>query len=92
MDITINSRGVERVRAGHLWVYRSDVREPKDAAQRGGSVVRVVDERRRFIGRAFYSDRSEISLRMLTQRDETIDRAWWRQRIEEAARRRAGLV
>lgn len=92
MDITINSRGVERVRLGHLWIYRSDVREPKDAAQLGGSVVRVVDERRRFIAQALYSDRSEISLRVLTRRDETIDRAWWRQRIREAARRRTGLI
>lgn len=90
MDATISSRGAERVRAGHLWIYRSDVRGVS-ADARGGGVARVIDERRRFVGRALYSDRSEIALRILTQREEVIDRAWWRDRIAAAAARRAHL-
>jgi 23S rRNA (cytosine1962-C5)-methyltransferase len=89
MEITINSRGVERVRSGHLWIYRSDAKEPRGVP--GGSVVRVVDERRRFIAQALYSDRSEISLRVLTQHEESIDKDWWRRRIDQAAERRKRL-
>jgi 23S rRNA (cytosine1962-C5)-methyltransferase len=86
-SITVTQRGAERARAGHLWIYRSDVRDAGRAA--GGSIVRVLDERRRYVGRALYSDRSEISLRLLTLADEEIDREWWRARLRDAASRRA---
>jgi 23S rRNA (cytosine1962-C5)-methyltransferase len=88
-QVTITRRGAERVREGHLWVYRSDVREAGGAE--GGAVVRVRDERGRATGQALYSDRSEIALRLLTTRDETVDREWWRGRLRAAASRRAGL-
>jgi 23S rRNA (cytosine1962-C5)-methyltransferase len=84
--ITITQRGAERVRAGHLWIYRSDLRDTHGAA--GGQTVRVLDERKRQVGQALYSDRSEISLRLLTTGDEEIDREWWRTRLRAAASRR----
>lgn len=88
-QVTITKRGADRARGGHLWIYRSDVR---DAAQaEGSSVVRVRDERGRQVGQALYSSRSEIALRLLTMRDETIDRDWWRARLRAAAARREGL-
>jgi 23S rRNA (cytosine1962-C5)-methyltransferase len=86
----ITQRGAERARSGHLWIYRSDVRDAKDIA--GGSIVSVKDERGRFVGQALYSDRSEISLRLLSQDDDEIDREWWRGRIQAAARRREGIA
>ncbi|HEX8137636.1 MAG TPA: class I SAM-dependent rRNA methyltransferase, partial [Pyrinomonadaceae bacterium] len=86
-NMTVTGRGAERVRAGHLWIYRSDLRDTGRAA--GGSVVRVLDERKRPVGQALYSDRSEISLRLLTTGDEEIDREWWRTRLRDAASRRA---
>ncbi|HZI19118.1 MAG TPA: class I SAM-dependent rRNA methyltransferase [Pyrinomonadaceae bacterium] len=86
--VTITRRGAERARRGHLWIYRTDVRE---AAGGGGPVVSVRDERGRFVGQALYSDRSEIALRLLTTREEPVDREWWRARLRAAAARRAGL-
>src|ERR687885_931250 len=88
-QVTITRRGAERVRGGHLWVYRSDVRDAGVAE--GGAVVAVRDERGRPVGQAFYSARSEIALRLLTARDEAVDREWWRARLRAAAARRAGL-
>lgn len=88
--IIVKQRGAERARAGHLWIYRSDVSEAQGVA--GGQVVRVTDERGRFVGQALWSDRSEISLRLLTVRDETIDREWWRTRLRAAAARRARIA
>jgi 23S rRNA (cytosine1962-C5)-methyltransferase len=77
----ISPRGVERIRAGHLWVYRSDVR----SAQAGpGAVVRLADERGRFQGKAFYSDKSQIAVRLLTREDIPADRAFFAQRIVQA--------
>ena len=83
--LRVNKKGADRVRNGHLWIYRSDVIEV-DAD--GGSVVTVKDERGNFIGQALFSDASQISLRFLTLGTEEIDRDWWRQKIGEAAARR----
>jgi 23S rRNA (cytosine1962-C5)-methyltransferase len=88
--ITVTQRGAERARAGHLWIYRSDVRDATKAV--GGTIARVFDERKRYVGQALYSDRSEISLRLLTLTDERIDREWWRARLRAAAVRRASYV
>jgi len=84
-EIKVNKRGADRVRQGHLWIYKSDV---VDVAAEGGNVVSVKDERGNPIGQALFSDTSQIALRFLTQGSETIDRDWWRRRIREAAARR----
>ena len=88
-EVTVSKRGADRIRHGHLWIYRSDVTKADDGA--GGSVVHVRDQNRNLIGQAFYSDNSQIALRFLTQTDETIDREWWRRRIRAAAARRAHI-
>jgi 23S rRNA (cytosine1962-C5)-methyltransferase len=88
-QIRISTRGAKRIRQGHLWVYRSDVREASDGV--GGAIVRVVDEAGNFVGQAFYSDRSEIALRFLTTHEATIDREWWRARLQQCTERRATI-
>jgi 23S rRNA (cytosine1962-C5)-methyltransferase len=40
--VTISRRGAERIRAGHVWVYRSDVVDAKDVPP--GSVVTVTEQ------------------------------------------------
>jgi 23S rRNA (cytosine1962-C5)-methyltransferase len=89
-QIRITTRGAKRVRQGHLWVYRSDVRDAGDAA--GGAIVRAVDEAGNFVGQAFYSDRSEIALRFLTTHEQQIDREWWRARLRRCAQTRAAIA
>lgn len=83
--VRVNKKGADRVRRGHLWIYRSDV---LDVDAEGGAVVVVKDERGNLIGQALFSDSSQIALRFLTQTAEKIDRDWWRGRIAEAAARR----
>lgn len=84
----VTNRGAARVRSGHPWIYRSDV---ADAAGEAGDVVRVVDRRGNFLGRAFYNPRSQISLRVITREDEAIDRSWFRNRINKAIAYRDSL-
>lgn len=88
-SVTISQRGVERLRSGHLWVYRSDVRS---AQAQPGAIVRLNDERGRFLGRAFYSDRSQIAVRLLTREDIAVDRAFFTERIRAAAVYRERVV
>ncbi len=79
--ITVTPRGEERVRSGHFWVYKADVAGGRADA---GAVVRVAAPGGRFLARAFYSDRSQITLRILTRHDEPVDRRFWRARLEQA--------
>lgn len=62
--VTLTPRGVERAKSGHLWIYRSDLADVQAA---GGDVVQVVGPRGRPVGEAFYSDRSQIAIRLVTQ-------------------------
>ena len=89
-EVSIISRGAKRIRNGHLWVYRSDVVNPEGVE--GGAIVRVVDQAHNFVGQAFYSDASEIALRFLTTREETIDREWWRLHLRACAVRRSRIA
>jgi 23S rRNA (cytosine1962-C5)-methyltransferase len=84
--VIVNQRGADRIRRGHLWIYRSDVVKADDTP--GGSIVTVRDQNRNFTGQAFYSDSSQIALRFLSQSEDAIDRSWWQRRIREAAGRR----
>src|SRR6266851_2878533 len=81
-EVTLSRRGLDRLRSGHVWVYRSDVRAP--AALKGGEVVRLVDERGWFAGKAFYGKQSQISVRLLTREDEAIDEAFFARRLAQA--------
>ncbi|HXX20966.1 MAG TPA: class I SAM-dependent rRNA methyltransferase [Candidatus Acidoferrum sp.] len=87
--VTISPRGVERLRSGHLWVYRSDV---SAAEAEPGAVVRLADDRGRFQGRAFYSDKSQISIRLLTRADVPIDKNFFMDRLKQAAAYRKLVV
>ncbi len=85
---TVTKRGANRVRHGHLWIYRSDV---VNVDADGGSIVTVRDPHGNFIGQALYSASSQIALRFLSQTTESIDHYWWRRRIREAAGRRQNI-
>jgi 23S rRNA (cytosine1962-C5)-methyltransferase len=87
--VVVSNRGADRLRAGHPWVYLSDVR----SAEAGpGAVVRVADEHGNFLGQAFYSNKSQIAIRLLTRQDVPIDRAFFTERIRQAAEYRRRVV
>jgi len=86
--VIISARGEERLRGGHPWIYRADV---ADARAAGGERVLVRGPRGRTLGHALYSDRSQITLRMLTYGDEAADDALIRRRIEGAIAFRESL-
>ena len=87
--VTISPRGEQRVRGGHPWIYRTDVLAV-DAAP--GDIVQVLGPRRRTIGYALFSDRSQIPIRMLTHGDVPADDALLRTRLERAIAYRETLA
>ena len=77
--MVISPRGVERMRAGHSWVYRSDVRTrtPRPATSSASRTSAGAVH-----GRAFYSDKSQIAVRLLTREDVPVDRAFFMRRLD----------
>lgn len=87
----VNRKAVARVHAGHLWIYRSDIERLENAGP--GDIVEVRNQRGLFLARAFYSSQSQISLRLLsTDEGQSIDTAFFRERIRAAARMRDKVV
>jgi 23S rRNA (cytosine1962-C5)-methyltransferase len=85
----VSRRGEDRIRAGHPWIYRSDV---ADVAAGAGDIVRVVGPHQRTLGEAFFSDQSQITLRMVTAGEETFGERGWHERIAAASRFRDSLT
>jgi len=79
-EAILKPRGLSRLETGHPWIFKSDV-EPVVAPN--GAVVDVV-AKGRFLGQAFYSEHSEITLRMLSR--GALAETWLADRIEAAIR------
>jgi 23S rRNA (cytosine1962-C5)-methyltransferase len=89
----ILKRGADaRIRAGHPWIYRTQIADLKGFSQ-AGETVEVLDAGGRFLGQGFYNPRPSLCCRLLTRRDEAIDAEFFRRRLEAASeyRRKAGL-
>ncbi|MGA2005925.1 MAG: class I SAM-dependent rRNA methyltransferase [Terriglobales bacterium] len=61
--VTLAPRGIARLKAGHPWVYRSDIASAEGVAS--GAMVRVEDHRGKSFGTALYSSSSQIAVRMI---------------------------
>ena len=62
--VKISPRGTTRLKAGHVWVYRSDIVSADNVDP--GAVVRVTDHRGKPMGTALYSTSSQIAVRMIS--------------------------
>src|SRR5947209_19221037 len=66
----VTRRAADKLRAGHLWVYRSDVESlvPAIGATEidGGALVTVMDSRGIPLGTGLYSSASQIAVRMVS--------------------------
>ncbi len=98
IETIIAPKGVERIRAGHLWVFRSDVIQAPHVAD-SGCITRVVDKRNRFVAWALFGAESEITLRVISKTDyaetKTTPEFWrsfWRDRLLAAYEWRKRVV
>ena len=87
--VVITARGEQRLRSGHPWIYRADV---ADVDASGGDIVEVIGPRRRTLGHALFSDRSQIAIRMLSRGDAPFDVSMLQARLERAIQFRDTLA
>ncbi len=90
LKVKISPRGAARLKAGHVWVYRSDIVSAGGVAP--GSLVSVSDHRGKFLGTALYSSSSQIAIRMISDEPVRDFPALLRQRIAHAIAYREGIV
>jgi 23S rRNA (cytosine1962-C5)-methyltransferase len=77
------------LRGGHPWIYRADVADVRAAA---GDIVQVRSPRGQTLGSALFSDRSQITLRMLTYGETIADESLVRRRIDASIAFRESLA
>lgn len=85
LPIIITSGISKRFVHGHPWLYSNEI--TMDAAAKAlspGSLVRVQDERGKFLALAHFNPHSLIAARVLTRQEEEIGTAFWRTRLKQA--------
>jgi 23S rRNA (cytosine1962-C5)-methyltransferase len=88
--VAISSRGAARLKAGHVWVYRSDIISAEGIPP--GSLVSLTDHRGKPLGTALYSSSSQIAIRLISPEPVADLQALLRQRIGDAIAYREGVV
>jgi 23S rRNA (cytosine1962-C5)-methyltransferase len=88
--VKISRRGADRLKNGHVWVYRSDIVSADGVAP--GALVNVADERGKSLGTALYSSSSQIAIRMISTSPVSDLPALLRERIQAAIAYRERMV
>ena len=90
----ISRRASDRLRAGHVWVYASDVESVSVGEGETPALIPVADNRGLLLGTALYSPSSQIALRMVSH--AAIDTEEWLkelyQRLRTAVQRRLRML
>ena len=83
MKIYLRPGKEKRVFSRHPWIFRSDIDRVSPDVQ-PGDIVKVISAKGRFLAMAFYNPNSQIALRIMSWREEPIDRAFIFARVKEA--------
>ncbi len=89
-SVRVNRKAANRIASGHPWIFSSDVLDRGEA--QAGDTVTVLGPKGTALGTAHYSASSQIALRLLSERVETIDRAFYLRRIAAAEAHRKRVV
>jgi 23S rRNA (cytosine1962-C5)-methyltransferase len=88
----ISRRAADRLRAGHPWVYRSDI---EHFVETGPGLLAVADHRGFPLGTALWSSTSQIALRLVSADPVLSQEAWLAlldQRLRQAIHLRSGML
>jgi len=80
--VVVSRRGAQRLKDGHVWVYRSDVLSAGEIGL--GALVEIADERGTVLGTASYSTASQIAIRLLSREPMDDIEGLFRRRLQDA--------
>ena len=101
IQAVITKKGTKWVQGGHPWIYEAEVLSYWDPASdtegkitalspelfgvENGSVVDAVTENGKYLGSGFYSEKSKIRIRLISENaNDRFDREFWKRRIRYA--------
>lgn len=90
VQVIVTKKCVERLLSGHIWVFNNEIKSI-DSHYSNGDIIAVADNRGKFIGAGYINDNSKIIIRLLSFNDESIDKSFFRKRIENALKYRLSL-
>ncbi|MBD3403895.1 methyltransferase domain-containing protein [candidate division GN15 bacterium] len=83
--------GIERrLKNVYLWIFNNQIERVEDL-QNNGDLVEIISSKGRPVGIGYFNRHSLIAVRVLSFQSETIDQAFFHQRISRAIERRARL-
>ncbi|HWW03602.1 MAG TPA: class I SAM-dependent methyltransferase [Candidatus Acidoferrum sp.] len=89
LRLRVTAAAESQLRSGHPWLYAESIREQNRAAHLGELAV-VYDRKDRFLALGLFDPDSTLRLRVLhAGKPQTVDRAWWSARLEQALAKRA---
>ena len=90
VQVVVSRKCAERLLSGHLWVFNNEIKAV-EGNYSNGDIVHVADGKKRFIGKGYINDNSKIIIRLLSFRDEEINKGFFRKRIADALSYRLSL-
>ena len=88
--IKVTDRCTERLLSGHLWIFNNEIKSI-DGLYSNGDIIAVTDKRGKFIGKGYINDNSKIIIRLLSFKDEPIDKSFFKKKLEDAIKYRISL-
>ena len=81
----------KRVYTLHPWIFRSDI-DRVDGEYTPGDIVEIISSKGRFLAKGYYNPNSQIALRIMTYREEPVDRDLIFRRVHEAVEYRRSFA
>ncbi|ADY26239.1 hypothetical protein Deipr_1087 [Deinococcus proteolyticus MRP] len=89
--VTLTQQALRRIAGRYPFGHSKDIQDAP-AGLEPGVVVTVRGADGSFVGRGYWNEGGATPLRLLTWQDEEIGAAFYRRRVEEALKRRAGRI
>jgi len=80
----------KRISMGHPWIYDNEIERCETPID--GSLVDVFTFSGQFVGRGYYNSNSIIRIRLLTRKNVSIDREFFKEKFSKAYRSRESLL
>lgn len=87
--VVINKKAAAALRSFFPWVYRSDILTKDDFEP--GELVEITDESGVFLGFGYINPKSVITIRVLTFKNEPINREFFKKKIQKASQKRVDI-
>ena len=90
-NVIVNRKGEERLKNNHPWVFEGNIKSSE--VIKDGSLVDVLNEKRKYLGTGFYNSKSKIRVRIISRNtNDKFDYEFFKRRVEYALNYRLEVI